>query len=630
MSILFSIIKNLFRAIFLFSLFFCIAFWDYINHEVYNYFYSNFEKNFKKDKKIVAIYFSINTFEKMQRRYVKEFYFLEKFLHLCNINYIILNDKNIHNTLDKDIDLLIVNDCRFIPISTILKIQEYSKYGKVLFTYQSLMFNQFEKKYHPHLYEQFGLYEIKFSNRIYDYFTYKHFTKINLSRKYCVEYYTDQMNVLALTSNKTPFIVNFQNYYFIAENTFTVENIFNPLIFQFNIYLLNQIVPGLINITPQNQIQKIKKIEIIMPIEYISNHPKTKRYFLVSRKMKEILDQIQNLKQLDTQKNKKIKINITKINPQKFQYKDLVNYYQNKFLLLIKLNSQNGIEEYFTYRINTIISLDPFIIECNLEDYLISVVISEIPDDFGLEAMKAQAIAARTYAIKNSNRHINFDLCDKPHCQNFEGEKLETFKSYIATKSTNTKIITYKGKPIDAVYHSTCGGITANSEDVWNTYLPYLRSTKDYETNIDQAFCKQSKLFKWQVKIEINKLQKILHKTVPYLTNKQFHGKIKSIKIYKNKSQRIEKLIIETTLDKYEVHKDDSIYLFSEDLYFSLLPSNFIEKIELNSKEIIFYGRGFGHGVGMCQFGANYLSSLKYNYEQILKHYYKNIKIDNY
>ncbi|MCX7758129.1 MAG: SpoIID/LytB domain-containing protein [bacterium] len=615
----------------MFFIFVFIVFMDVFNSKSFDYFYEYFESKKESDKpKIIALYFSIPTFEKLQRRYIKEFYFLEKFFHMNKVRYLILTDRNI-NLLEKDIDLLVVSDARFVPISTLLKFQEYSKNGKIIFTYQSLMFNQFGMKYSQEILKDFGLYDIVFVNRKYENFSFRHFTKIKISRGYGVEYYANENNVLAWSSNKTPFILNYNNYYFIAENTFCIENLSNPYIFDFNVYFLNYVLPDLIS--DQNTKDKIKNnvsnIEIIFPIEYILNNNKTKRYFYYSKKMKLILDEIDSLQKLSNSQNFStlIRVGVNKIRPQEFTTTKFVNYLGKNFYLLVKKDSQGGIAEYYSYKLKSVVSYNPFIISVYLEDYISSVVLSEMPDFFELEALKAQAVAARTYAIKNRNRHQNYDLCDKPHCQNFEGEKQETFKSYISTFSTFGKIILYNGLPIDAVYHSTCGGLTANSEDVWNKNVPYLRSVKDYKEKIDDAYCKESRLFKWKIEIKKDRLEKMLSNTVPHILGTGFNGKLKNIKLQKNKSGRIEKLTIITTKSTYYTYRDNSIYLFSEDLYFSLLPSNFIDEIKINNDGVVFFGRGFGHGVGMCQFGANYLAK-KYNYIQIIKHYYRNVEID--
>lgn len=119
----------------------------------------------------------------------------------------------------------------------------------------------------------------------------------------------------------------------------------------------------------------------------------------------------------------------------------------------------------------------------NIEDYIKAVVPSELsPYNFRqIEAHKAQAVAARTYAFKNlgSNEELGFDLCDTPNSQFYKGMNAEHPLSSEAVEETFGEIATYKGKPIDALYTSTCGGMTENAEDVFlGAALPYLRGTK--------------------------------------------------------------------------------------------------------------------------------------------------------
>ncbi|MFN4220243.1 MAG: SpoIID/LytB domain-containing protein [bacterium] len=621
----------------MFLIVFSLYFWDVFNERVFQFFYRYFEQKnsalFTKEHKIIGLYFSVNTFEKLQRRYVKEFYFLEKFFQSLGVRYIIITDANL-NLLSKDIDLLIVNDARFIPISTILKFMDYSEEGgKILFTYQSLMFNPKGQRYKSDLYRNFGIYDVEFDNRVFKSFTFKHFTKIMLSRKYSVVLYADKDSVLGLTDLGTPFLVGYKNFYFLAENTFCIENLLNPYIMEFNVYLLEMLLDFKIDIEKIKVFSKKIKdnlLEIVMPVEYIINNRKIVRYFYFSKVMNNLYSEMR--KALNYSLNRKesfLRIGLNKVDYRRYNLVKKTEYGGRKFFLLLRWNSQQGLDEYLSFRFNKIVSINPLVIEVDLEDYICSVVLSEMPDSFHLEALKAQALAARTYALKNKNRHKFYDLCDRPHCQNFEGEKQETFKSFIASYSTCSEIITYKGELIDAVYHSTCGGITANSEDVWNISLPYLRKTKDYDKNIEEAYCKDSRLFKWKIEINRKQAQKILSKTVPYILKREFRGNLKDIKIFKNPSLRVDKMVIITDKETYLAYKEDAIYLFSEDLYFSLLPSGFIEDVVFMEDRIVFYGRGFGHGVGLCQFGANYLAKNK-NYIQIIKHYYKGVEISVY
>lgn len=690
MNSFFKIIKLSFFSILIFFIFFIIYFYDIFSEKTFNFFYNKSIQNYQKNKDtyIIGIFFSYNTFYYLNRRYLKEFYFLEKFLHLNKIKYIIITDKSLNLLDSSDIDLLIVNDCRILPMNVILKFNEYlDNNGKILFVYQSLIYNKFYQKNNPKIYELFNIANIDFNSINQDYFKinsifFKDYpNKILLSRKYSVNLQLiSNYEILSSLADNSPFLVKINNnIYFLSENTFSIENYSNPYIYNFNIDLINLILNKKISnkIDPKNFniFLIIKPHELAFSNEFIFSKllKQSKYHFFINKYLFKQKIDIQNLDDIQKERKSKkqiyISIGLEDINIKKLKEFNLIGltgksnltnfkyisdgFFNNNFIinelqnnnkilsisredniiLFIRLNKQNGIEEISSYYFNEILIKDEtLIIKLSMDNYISNVVISEMPDSFNLEALKAQAIAARTYAFKSLkyNRHKNYNLCNKPHCQAFNGQYNESFKGYLASILTNNLIITYNNIPIDALYHSTCGGVTANSEDVFNNKIPYLRSTKDYKDNINNAYCKDSKLFKWKIKITKKELDIMLSNTIPFILNQKYQGNIYNIILEKNKSQRIDKLIIISkkgnSIYKYIGYKDDAIYLFSKDMYYSLLPSNFIEKITKTKDEFVFEGRGFGHGVGMCQFGANYLASF-YNYLFILKHYYKGVQI---
>lgn len=689
----FRFLKLLFFFLSIFFISFIIYFYDYISNQIFEYLYIKNLENYKKnrDTKLIGIYFSYNTFYNLNRRYLKEFYFLKKFLDLNKIKYITITDKSL-NLLDSfDIDLLIVNDCRTLPINIILKFKDYiDNNGKILFIYQSLIYNKFYQKNSPKIYNLFNLANIEFNNINYNYFKiaknyinlFKDYPdKILLSRKYTVNLQLlYDYEILAYLEDNTPFLVKINNnIYFLVENTFTIENYSNYYIYNFNLDLINLIL-GInlkkTDIKESNIFSKIKPYELafsneLIFLKFLKNSSFSffiNKYLQKQKITPTNLDKIQ--KKINFKNQVYIDIGLEDMNLNKIKYfnlvgltgenklsnfkhisegflktnllinelkdnKKIVANNKDNIILFIKLNKQNGIEEIFsTYFKEIYFKEGVIIIKISMDNYIQDVVISEMPDIFNLEALKAQAIAARTYAFKSLKykRHQNYNLCNKPHCQAFEGQYNQTFKGYLASIFTHNLIITYNNEPIDALYHSTCGGLTANSEDVFKNKIPYLKSIKDYQDNIDNAYCKNSKLFKWKIEFNKNELDLILSKTIPYILNQKYEGNIYNIILQKNKSQRINKLMIISkkgdNFYKYTAYKDDSIYLFSRDMYYSILPSNFIEKIEKEGDKFIFKGRGFGHGVGMCQFGANYLGN-SFDYSYILKHYYKGVIIKN-
>lgn len=246
----------------------------------------------------------------------------------------------------------------------------------------------------------------------------------------------------------------------------------------------------------------------------------------------------------------------------------------------------------------------------DIEDYLRSVVPSEMPPSWELEALKAQAIAARTYAIRvaieRRNKNEIFDLYSTVLDQAYYGIDKENPKTDLAIEQTKNLIIVYNGKPIWALYHSNCGGKTLDGKLVFPKRLDpddnYLISTEcPYKGK------------NWQTQIEIYTLKKILQK----LTGNQIYS---IDNIYTN------------NLKTYIVYNRTFIYsLYNWEIRklvgFNSIRSPYITNFKIDKDIVIVEGVGFGHGVGLCQFGANTLAKNGFNYKEILLHYYQNAKI---
>jgi stage II sporulation protein D len=172
---------------------------------------------------------------------------------------------------------------------------------------------------------------------------------------------------------------------------------------------------------------------------------------------------------------------------------------------------------------------------------------------------------------------------------------------------TRGEVILYKNQPINALYYSTSGGVTANNEDVWGgSKIPYLRSVRDRGNE------KMSPRLKWTVKISKNEL------------SKKMGFRVKKIKTIEVKSNRVSKIkvygtkTITLTGDKFR-----SIVGYSK-----LHSTQF--KVKSSGNYFVFYGKGSGHGVGMSQYGAYGLAEKGNSYKQILKHYYRGVDIKQY
>ncbi|MEO0190118.1 MAG: SpoIID/LytB domain-containing protein, partial [candidate division WOR-3 bacterium] len=263
----------------------------------------------------------------------------------------------------------------------------------------------------------------------------------------------------------------------------------------------------------------------------------------------------------------------------------------------------------------------------DIEDYLKGVVpceLGKINTDL-IESAKAQAIAARTYAYANLNKHENlgFDLYATIRDQAYGGIQAEDSLINIAISKTRNLVITYQDKPIDAKYHSTCGGMTADFNDAWSeNSMPYLRS-------VECKFCNDSPHFRWRKEMNKKEFFKNLRKNLCQIgiviSDTEL---IKSLILRRNpRSKRVVEVNIITDKDEYKISAYNIRRLFgSEKDPDGMLKSNNFT-IYCRDSMIVIEGRGFGHGVGMCQFGAMGMAKRGKNYKDILRHYYPKTKI---
>ncbi|MHB1127142.1 MAG: stage II sporulation protein D [Bacillota bacterium] len=269
----------------------------------------------------------------------------------------------------------------------------------------------------------------------------------------------------------------------------------------------------------------------------------------------------------------------------------------------------------------------------SIEDYLVGVVAAEMPASFEIEALKAQAIAARTYTLKKieNNRtrpdpkHPDADVCtDAVHCQGWlsiqqmrERWGLWRYLSYRnkirgAVMATRGMVMTYQNRLIDPVYHSTSGGETENSEDVWKYSIPYLRSV-ECRWDKDSPRYTETVTFSWA------ELDRKLDTGLQVLPVSTLAGNTSLLKVTGYSSTgRVKSL---------RINKKDFAGVDLRRLL-GLRSTNF--KWQTSSKGVTFTTIGNGHGVGLCQYGANGQAKEDRSYSQILTYYYTGIKLDKY
>jgi len=263
----------------------------------------------------------------------------------------------------------------------------------------------------------------------------------------------------------------------------------------------------------------------------------------------------------------------------------------------------------------------------DIEDYLKGVVPCEIGGITQplFEAAKAQAVAARTYAWSHIDQyeHLGFDLYATVKDQVYRGFSCENELTNLAIEQTRGQILTYRNAPVEAKYHSTCGGRTADFNDAWPGQAPpYLKSVKC-------TYCSKSPHFEWQKELTKDVFfKKVRNKLASIGTKIPFDELIKNIKLIKNrKSKRVLKLIIITEKNEYTIPGYYLRTVFGDDQDpGGLLKSNYIT-LKAKGNKVVIEGKGWGHGVGMCQFGAIEMARQGKNYQRILYHYYSGTKI---
>ncbi len=257
---------------------------------------------------------------------------------------------------------------------------------------------------------------------------------------------------------------------------------------------------------------------------------------------------------------------------------------------------------YFTLYLNDILPINLI----QSEEYLYSVVPSEIGSNFPDEAIKAQAVAARTYLYYNlkNSKYCIFDLLDDTSSQVYLGYSKENEKIRKFVDDTKGEVITYDGIPINALYHSTSGGYTANNEDVWGgKSIPYLRAIDDSGNG------KESPRDSWTYRVSLEKI------------SKEFGFKVSDIRVVQRKNNRVTK--VEVIGEKRLLISGNNL---RKRLGYTKIFSTMFE-VSKRESQLVFKGSGSGHGVGMSQWGAYTLSKNGKKYQDILKHYYKNVEI---
>ncbi|MFA4884985.1 MAG: SpoIID/LytB domain-containing protein [Desulfotomaculaceae bacterium] len=255
--------------------------------------------------------------------------------------------------------------------------------------------------------------------------------------------------------------------------------------------------------------------------------------------------------------------------------------------------------------------------ELNIEDYLCGVVASEMPASWPAEALKTQAVAARNYALQRveSTRGSSFNVTCDQSSQVYGGYDAESPATNKAVEDTRGIVMLSGGNLVAAFFHSSSGGFTENSEDIWQEKLPYLRWKAD-------PFDKNDAYYNWQVNYTAEQLKDKLTGAgykfgrvtdLQELARTSSGARVKKIAV-KGEGPAGEPLTV-------EIYNADNIRIA---LGLKSALFTFVKKYDKNKKltGVSFTGSGWGHGLGISQYGVRGMASAGYNYQDILKYYY--------
>ncbi len=271
----------------------------------------------------------------------------------------------------------------------------------------------------------------------------------------------------------------------------------------------------------------------------------------------------------------------------------------------------------------------------DMETYLLGVVPREI-GRFDLdiyEAIKAQAVAARTYAVTYLGRRSQqgFDVYATVEDQVYGGAGAENETVNRAVRETAGEILTYNGQPVTAYYHSTCAGQTAAIDEVWNNApVPYLVSVRDVDPG-GQAYDRASSRFRWEERWTHDQLVGILNRTLADSLRGRRITRIDDMRVLeRTPSDRVRRMRIDTDAGSFIVGKDRVRWILPPNRGGILNSSKFDVALTRSGgrvTEIVATGGGWGHGIGMCQVGAMGRARVGQDYRTILRTYYPGTEI---
>jgi stage II sporulation protein D len=274
----------------------------------------------------------------------------------------------------------------------------------------------------------------------------------------------------------------------------------------------------------------------------------------------------------------------------------------------LRINGNSPVRQYYSGDLSCFPDLGTLILinTCNIEKYISGVVKAEGGSGKNLEYFKTQAVIARSYMYKYFDKHLTdwYNVCDNTHCQAFNGLSFDTLLNRAVLETHGLVILAQDSTLIISAFHSNCGGETSSSEDVWLTSQSYLKSVVD-------PFCLTSRNATWEKSLTLNDW-------VTYLRKSGYEGKTDDPSIFNfvQKSRLTDYKVGSYTMPLRTIRTELNL----RSTFFSVVASG---------DSIILKGRGYGHGVGLCQEGAIAMASKGFNYQQIIDFYYFDVLISD-
>ncbi|MFT3885967.1 MAG: SpoIID/LytB domain-containing protein [Flavobacteriales bacterium] len=242
-----------------------------------------------------------------------------------------------------------------------------------------------------------------------------------------------------------------------------------------------------------------------------------------------------------------------------------------------------------------------------LEDYVAGVVLSEAGKDQAPEYYKLQAVSCRTYALANQRRHLadGFEVCDRTHCQVFNGRNTNEAIKQAVTATKDLVVVDANIRLIHATFHSNCGGETMNAEDLWSKSEPYLVSTLD-------TFCLHAPHATWHRVLPKAQWLDYLRRTYKVDTSDPLV--VQAVTEHVPTCREVVLGSVTPPISLEQVRADQKF----NSAFFT---------IHTSGDQVLFDGRGFGHGIGMCQEGAMGMANAGLPFTEILHHYFADVHL---